>query len=275
MSAGELGPAHEEIGEPGIGLVVDQRRAVEARRVRPVGVRHGHRCGRVPLVLPTRMHVGVHGPPEHRCRLGARRAHGHQLGVEAGRHALGLDGGSGPAHRRCAAARRGAGASAPARERRAPGDEDEVLSRERHGAHHGQAVDDEGDVDGEVVAPLGVLACPVEGVDDPDPAGTGRAGPPGPSSPSSESTASRGRASRRAAMMCSLDRRSPSRPRARGSASPMSRRSSMSTCPASVGDAGGQLVVVGRGQISHLSGVGAGRLGVRPYRKGPGPSYSR
>ena len=59
------------------------------------------------------------------------------------------------------------------------GDEDVTLSRQRHRTHHGEAVDDEADVDGEVVAALGVLARAVERVDDPHPGRGGSVRPVG------------------------------------------------------------------------------------------------
>src|SRR5258705_1298870 len=63
---GELWAAHHEIWQQRVGLVVDQRCAVDARRVQSRGTGHHYWRRGVPFVLAARMHVDVGEPLDHR-----------------------------------------------------------------------------------------------------------------------------------------------------------------------------------------------------------------
>src|SRR5918998_4501531 len=78
----QLGAAHQKVGQVGVGPVVDERRAVESRRVEAGGAGDGHRGGGVPLVLPAVVHVEVSIPEDDRHRLGPRGAERHQIGAQ-------------------------------------------------------------------------------------------------------------------------------------------------------------------------------------------------
>ena len=79
---GQLGPADDQVGEVDVVLVVDERAAVDAAGEQPGGGSDRDRRGGVPLVLATRVHVGVGEVTDDRHHLHAGRAHRHHLGVE-------------------------------------------------------------------------------------------------------------------------------------------------------------------------------------------------
>src|SRR5689334_1045538 len=56
---GQLGAAHDDVGEVDVGLVVDQLAAVDPAREEAGRTGDGDRRGRVPLVLTAGVHVGV------------------------------------------------------------------------------------------------------------------------------------------------------------------------------------------------------------------------
>ena len=65
--ADQFAAADEQVGNPGLGAIIDKGRAVEPRRVKPRGQRH--RDGRriVPFVLAARMQVDI-GKAAHHMR---------------------------------------------------------------------------------------------------------------------------------------------------------------------------------------------------------------
>ena len=85
---GQLGAADDQVGQRGVVLVVDQRRAVDARAVEAGGTGDRDRGGVVPLVLPAGVDVGVGEVAHDAHDLDAGRAHGHQLGVDLGGQGL-------------------------------------------------------------------------------------------------------------------------------------------------------------------------------------------
>ena len=129
----------------------------------------------------------------------------------------------GPAHHHAGAARGGA------RRRRAPGAQDQAHGGQRHGRPPPAPVDGQGDVHRPVLPTLGVLAGPVQRVDDPHPPGL-RASTSDWSA-SSDRTRSPGNRSDSRAMSRRCDRRSPSWPTPCPSAAPPP--SSTRTVPAS------------------------------------------
>src|SRR6266545_5605364 len=164
---GEVGPTHEEIGEPGVRLVVAEGAAVEARGVEAGGGCDGDGGGAVPLVLAAGVGVDVGGAGDDGHGLGPGGAHRHQLGVELGGEGGGVLGGT------CAADEQ---ADRPAARcwggGRGGGGERGTSGREGDGAGGEAAALDEGDVDGPVGAvAFTELAGAVEGVDDPHPVG--------------------------------------------------------------------------------------------------------
>ena len=69
---GQVRPAHDQVGKKGVALFVAQRRAVDAAAPQALGLRHRHRRGRVPLVLPAAVDVGVGLAAEHGTPVSAQ-----------------------------------------------------------------------------------------------------------------------------------------------------------------------------------------------------------
>src|SRR3954454_7526506 len=160
-----LGPAHDQIRQERVWLVVAERRAVEPGRVQPGGSGDGDRRGRVPLVLTAAVHVEVGLAADDGGHLEPRGAHGHQVGAERLGHP-GRDGGRAtPAHGHAPRCR----AVAWRHHRRGVGRQHRVQAGERHGSGDQCAVLPQRHVHGPVGPSLRVLAGAVERIDDPDP----------------------------------------------------------------------------------------------------------
>ena len=173
----ERGVADQEVGRPGVRPVVDERRSVEAGRVQAGRVRHGHRRGRVPLVLATGVDVGVDASVDHGHHLDPGRAHRDELARRRGPRDARRRRGSGSGHRdperpgagedvagrvvRDRVDRRAVVGEAPGREGHRAGAEAAPRLPQRH-------VDREVGAPGPVRVHLGELAGAVERVDDPD-----------------------------------------------------------------------------------------------------------
>ena len=177
---GELGAAHEQVGQVRVGLVVAQRRAVEAgavaagrvrrrRRARPSPTRTGRRRARTRRPTPSTTAIAL-APAEP---IGTSSASSSVGEVASRAPAVGC------ATRGCGSARRSAARASA----RGCGREHEVLRGERDRGRDRRAVHDERDVHGPVgAAGFAVLARAVERVDDPD--AFARRGAPGrPSTP--------------------------------------------------------------------------------------------
>ena len=204
MRCGHLGQRDDQVGQQRVGLVVDERAAVDPAGVaaRPRGrrrpappspTRTGRRRGRRRRPGPRTTAVAL-TPAEPIGTSSASSTSASAVTKAGGRLRL-------TASRiRSAGAGRGSGL-AVSRVRPSAGDGD--------GAGGQLAVDPQGDVDGPVGPALAVLAGAVERVDDPDPGGA--TGGPALSLASSLRTASSGRssASRRASSSCD-----PASPRA-------------------------------------------------------------
>ena len=76
-------PADQQIRDARVALVVDDRRAVDPRRVEPRCQRHRDGRAIVPLMLPAGVEVDLGLAAHYRHRLGAGRAHDslHEAGA--------------------------------------------------------------------------------------------------------------------------------------------------------------------------------------------------
>ena len=161
---------HDEIGQPRVGSRVAQRGAVDAAGEEPGSQRHSHRGTRVPLVLAPGVDVDFRFAPHDGRDLGPSRPHRHRLGTQAVGNEGGELGGPGAAHHDAG------GSGERWQRRRVAGIEHQVESGQGHRTNHRGTVDGQGHMDGPVGPPLGVLAGPVQRIDDPDPAGVGGEG---------------------------------------------------------------------------------------------------
>jgi phosphatidylglycerophosphate synthase len=163
---GPFGAADEQVGHEGIGLVVDERAAVDARTMQAVCERHGDGRAAVPFVLTAGVEIDLGFAPDHGHRLGAGATHRHKLSAERLGDGLGL----------------GRGASAADEEARTlchgkqglrlvgPQHDAAMEAWQGHCAKHRRAIQRQRYVHRPIGATFAVFAGAIDRIDDPHPA---------------------------------------------------------------------------------------------------------